>query len=327
MLVFDELKKNDSQLRLVAMMLVAGLCILVAGLWWVQVVSSREYQSHLETQAYRTVRIPAVRGKILDRDGRVLAENRAYYSLSLYLDDLRKQFDAAYNQLFKQARAIQQQAIAEQEKKLGRALTKIERKQFAFSTTQLNQWHAQARLSVADNLVAQMSQKLQQPLALNPKDFERAYETRLALPYPILQNLDDAQIARFEENFSGGFGADLELQPARFYPLGATAAHLLGYVQKDDSSLQGEDAYFSYRLPDYRGVVGIEGGFDAELHGHAGEESVLVNNLGYRQSENILDPPEPVGDPPMAGLELDRDRTAVGDPDGVGPKIKAFLGR
>jgi penicillin-binding protein 2 len=309
MLIFDELKKNDSQLRLVAMMLAAGLCILVAGLWWVQVVSAREYQSHLETQAYRTIRIPAVRGKILDRDGRVLAENRAYYSLSLYLDDLRKQFDAAYNQLFKQARAIQQQAIAAQEKKLGRSLTKAERKQFAFSTAQLNQWRAQARLSVADNLVAQMSQKLQQPLALNSKDFEHAYETRMALPYPILQNLDDAQIARFEENFSGGFGADLELQPARFYPLGATAAHLLGYVQKDDSSLQGEDAYFSYRLPDYRGVVGIEGGFDAQLHGHAGEESVLVNNLGYRQSENILDAPEP-GHNVVLTIDLDIQRAA-----------------
>ena len=45
MLIFDELKKNDPQLRLVAMVLVAGLGILLAGLWWVQVVSAREYQS------------------------------------------------------------------------------------------------------------------------------------------------------------------------------------------------------------------------------------------------------------------------------------------
>ena len=95
MLIFDELKKNDPQLRLVAGVLAAGLFILLAGLWWVQVVSAREYQSHLETQSYRTVRIPAVRGKILDRDGRVLAENRPRYNLSLYLDDLRKQFETA----------------------------------------------------------------------------------------------------------------------------------------------------------------------------------------------------------------------------------------
>ena len=97
MLIFDELKKSDPQLRLVAGMLAAGLFILLAGLWWVQVVSAREYQGHLDTQSYRTVRLPAVRGKILDRDGRVLAENRPRYNLSLYLDDLRKQFKSAYD--------------------------------------------------------------------------------------------------------------------------------------------------------------------------------------------------------------------------------------
>ncbi len=208
MLIFDELKKNDPQLRLVAMVLAAGLCILLAGLWWVQVVSAHEYQSHLETQAYRTVRIPAVRGKILDREGRVLAENRPRYNLSLYLDDLQKQFDDAYGQLFKQARDAQKQAIAAQEKKLGRSLTKVELKQFAFTTGQLQQLRAQARLNVANNLVAQVGQQLGQPLALDATKFERAYETRLALPYPILQNSNEAQIARFEEKFTGGLGRE-----------------------------------------------------------------------------------------------------------------------
>src|SRR5476649_619572 len=99
MLVFDELKKNDPHLRLVAMVLAGGLFILLVGLWWVQVVSAREYQAHQETQAYRTIRIPAVRGKILDREGRVLAENRPRYNLSLYLDDLHGEFKAEYNRL------------------------------------------------------------------------------------------------------------------------------------------------------------------------------------------------------------------------------------
>ena len=45
MLVFDELKKNEPHLRLVAVGLAVGLCILLAGLWWVQVVSAREYRS------------------------------------------------------------------------------------------------------------------------------------------------------------------------------------------------------------------------------------------------------------------------------------------
>jgi penicillin-binding protein 2 len=310
MLVFDELKKNDPQLRLVAMLLAAGLCVLIAGLWWVQVVSSREYQSHLETQSSRTVRIPAARGKILDREGRVLAENQPSYNLSLFLDDLQKNFSDAYNQLHKQAVAAQKQAIAEQEKKLGRSLTKVERKQFAFSTAQLDQLRAQARFAVASYIVAQVGQKLQQPLALDPNNFQRACTNSPYVPYPLVKNATVTDIARFAENFSGDAGAvQLDLQSVRAYPFGTTAAHLIGYVLRDDRSAEGEDAYFDYRLPDYSGKVGIEAGFDSQLHGQAGEESLVINSRGYRQTENILDPPEP-GQNVVLTIDLDIQRAA-----------------
>jgi penicillin-binding protein 2 len=309
MLIVDELKQNDPPLRLVAMVLAAGLCILLAGLWWVQVVSAHEYQSHLETQAYRTVRLPAMRGKILDREGRVLAENRPRYNLSLYLDDFGSQFDTAYAPLRKQAIAAQKEAIAAQEKKLGRSLTKVERKQFAFTPVQLQQLHAQARLNFAIDLTARISQQLGQPLTLDAAKYETAYEKARSLPYPILKNLNNAQIARFEEQFTNGFGANLDLQAERIYPSGATAAHLLGYLRNDDSSQEGEEADFNYRLPDYRGVVGIEGRCDAQLRGRAGSESVLINSQGYRQSENVLDPPEP-GHNVVLTIDLDLQHAA-----------------
>ena len=309
MLIFDQLKKNDPPLRFVAIMLVAGLGILLAGLWWVQVVSAKEYKSHLETQAYRTVRIPALRGKILDREGRVLAENRPCYNLSLYLDDLRGQFDDAYVPVRKKALAAQRDAIAAAEKRLGRTLTRAERKQFAFTSAQLEQLHAQSRETVVKQIVAQVSQQLGEPLKVDTAKFERAYLTRRALPFTILPDLTAAQIARFQEQFTNGLGVNLDLQAARIYPNGSTAAHVLGYLRSDDSSARGEDAYFNYRLPDYRGVCGIEGRYDAELRGRAGSESVLVNNLGYRQSENVLDPPEP-GENVVLTIDLDIQRAA-----------------
>jgi penicillin-binding protein 2 len=310
MLIFDELKKNDPQLRLLAVALAGGLFILLAGLWWVQVVSARKYESHLETQSYRTVRIPAVRGKILDRNGRVLAENRPRYSLSLYLDDLRRQFDAAYGVTIAQTRAGQKQRIAAQEKKLGRSLTKAERKPFALTTGQLKQLHEQSRFRVADSVVKQVGQRLGQDLTLDEAVFNRHYETRLALPYPVLPNLNDTQIARFEEQYPGGLGVDLDLQPVRTYPFGMTAAHLLGYVLRDDSSKEGEDAYpFNYYMPDYRGQVGVEAGFDAQLRGHAGAVAVLVNNLGYRQTENVGSQAEP-GDNVVLTIDLDIQQAA-----------------
>jgi hypothetical protein len=46
-------------------------------------------------------------------------------------------------------------------------------------------------------------------------------------------------------------------------------------------------------LPDYRGLAGIESSFDEALRGKAGAKSVLVDNLGYRQSETVLTPIEP----------------------------------
>ena len=289
MLIFDELKENDPQLRLVAVVLAAGLGILLAGLWWVQIVSAREYQSHLETQSYRTVRIPAARGKIVDRHSRVLAENRPRYDLSLFLDDLSGQFQNEYGRL----RPVKIVTNSPPFWEFGLGSTSVVTQRVRLKQSQIDALTRQAHCNVASAVVRQLGRQLGQPLTFDAADFERNYEKQLAMPYIVLKNLNEAQMARFEENYSGGLGADLELQSVRTYPLGTTAAHLLGYVQRDNSSAEGEDAFFWYRLPDYRGGVGIESGFDPLLRGHAGAEAVLVNNLGFRQTVNVWSQPEP----------------------------------
>ena len=88
-------------------------------------------------------------------------------------------------------------------------------------------------------------------------------------------------------------GVDIEVQSTRVYPGQNSAAHILGYIRRDDSSVEGEEAFFSYRLPDYRGFAGIEWGYDQYLRGKAGSKSVLVNSLGYRQTENVWSQAEP----------------------------------
>jgi penicillin-binding protein 2 len=293
MLIFDQLKKDDPQLRLVAIIVLGSLGVLLGGLWWVQVVSARDYQANLETQSFRTVRIPAVRGKILDRNGIALAENRPSYNVSLYLEELRRSFETNYAGEAVRARADLKQQQSELVKKLNRKLTKEERKQFNFTMKQRELLRQKARYEVASNVVAQVSQRLGQPLWLNPTNFERHYETRLALPCPVVTNLNSTQIARFEEQSTSPMGVDLEIQSTRYYPFETTAAHVLGHLRRDDDSKEGEEAFFSFRLPDYRGDVGVECGFDRQLRGTAGAKSVLVNNAGYRQTENVWSPAEP----------------------------------
>ena len=289
MLIFDQLKKDDRQLRLIAVLVLGGLSLLLAGLWWVQIVSARDYEANLETQSFRTVRIPAVRGRILDRNGVTLAENRPTYNVSLYLEELRGQFQREYERI-RPVRMVTNSAAFWQ-RWLGSPMVTT---QFVrLKKAQIEALGREARYSVASNVVRQVSLRLRQPLVLDATNFEHHYETRLALPYPVLSNLNPAQIALFEEQSTSPMGLDLEVQSTRFYPHGTTAAHVLGHLHFDDRSQEGEEAFFSFRPPDYRGVVGVEYGFDKALRGMAGAKSVLVNNVGYRQTENIWSPAEP----------------------------------
>ena len=68
MLIFDQLKKDDPQLRAVALVVFGGLGAFAGGAVVGAGSSALDYQANLETQSFRTVRIPAVRGRILDRN-------------------------------------------------------------------------------------------------------------------------------------------------------------------------------------------------------------------------------------------------------------------
>jgi penicillin-binding protein 2 len=184
---------------------------------------------------------------------------------------------------------------------LGIEAVKTQRVRLSDAQTQM--LTRQSRYRVANDVVQRVANVLQQPLALDYTNFSRHYEARRALPYPVAKNIEAAHIARFEEQAGTPAGVDLDIQSTRVYPFGTTAAHILGCLQYDDTSKEGEEAEFSYRLPDFRGLVGIEAGFDPQLRGRAGAKSVLVNNLGYRQNETIWAAAAP-GDKVVLTLDL-----------------------
>ena len=87
MLGFDQLNKGERPLRMVAWSVGAGLLVLLAGLWQVQVLSGEKYRQRQEFQSYRTVRVPALRGRILDRNRLPLADNEPrYISMSIWMN-------------------------------------------------------------------------------------------------------------------------------------------------------------------------------------------------------------------------------------------------
>lgn len=290
MLVFDQLKKNDPQLRLLAVIIASCLVLLLAGLWWVQIVKAREYRASLEIQSYRTVRLQSVRGKILDRNGQVLAENRPSYNICVYLEDLSRAFRAEYRR--QRPMVLRTNDLVFWKRWLGYSAISTNAARLTPAQASALDWNC--RYEVLRGIIAQLAATLEAPkLQLETNEFKNHYTTRRALPFPILKDATPKQIARFAEQLSGKIAADLEIQSTRVYPHQTTAAHLLGYVRRDSIAPEDDERDYYHRLPDYLGVVGIEGYCDPELRGKAGGKAVLVNNLGYRQAEKMLESTEP----------------------------------
>jgi len=281
MLIFDQLRKGDRDLQLLAVGVLGGMGILLASLWYLQVISAKRYRADLQGQSFRAVRVPATRGKILDRNGHALADNRPCYNVNLYLEELRRDFFFHYTNRVKPG-FVQ----ANPKTKLTRAVT--------------DELQRQARHQVVSNYLAHVSGVIQQPRFLLEKEFHRHYDQKRSLPLPLLTDLSFQQVAMFAEKAPNLSSLALEAQPLRVYrhksaSHASAAAHLVGHLEKYDSTNDNELAtqFRLLRLPDYRGSKGIEKAFDSELRGKPGIKLVLVNSMQYRQSEEMWIEPEP----------------------------------
>jgi penicillin-binding protein 2 len=80
-------KASQMKLTVVQYVIVAVMLVLVAGLWRLQILNAQSYQLLAQQNRIRKVPILAPRGKILDREGRLIVDN--YPSTSCFL--LREQ--------------------------------------------------------------------------------------------------------------------------------------------------------------------------------------------------------------------------------------------
>ena len=264
MFIFDIFKREARRLRTVSAVMAAGMLALLAGLWFVQIVSGKQMQGRLERQSFRKPRVPAERGRILDRDGQALVKNQPQYNVVVYLEDLRSQFTNEFSRAAK-AYALEHRlpAGAKLPSKVAGPL------------------RLEADYRVVSNLSYYVAAVLRQPMTLERERFWHFYSNYTFMPLQIMTNLNSNHVAVFAEQLSSLPGVDLERQPVVFYPYKTTAAHLLGYVVRT-----GEEK--RYLAPGYKGNTGIEAAFEEQLKGEPGTNLVLVNNEGYRQHEEVL---------------------------------------
>lgn len=78
------------RIRLVLVVMLLMSVFLGGWLWRIQVTRGPRFEEDQNRQSMRRVRIPGVRGRLFDREGRILADNRPSYTVSIYLEELRQ---------------------------------------------------------------------------------------------------------------------------------------------------------------------------------------------------------------------------------------------
>ena len=225
-----------------AALFAAGFLVLAARLKTVQVDRAADATDGLRRQSVRRVQTAGVRGRILDRHGRVLADNRPSVSIVLNAGVFkRKGWDET-------AEAITN-AIAAVAAVVGRPSPLTER-----------------------DIRRHLHQSLARPLTvwrdIDADALARFEEQSFRLPGAAA---DGAQLP--------GFAVEETLE--RTYPNGPLAGHLLGYVGRDRAESPAGDEGFNFRELEMRGRSGLEFYYDGFLRGGAGESRLTVDARGF----------------------------------------------
>jgi penicillin-binding protein 2 len=83
MRIYEDLRSLQSRLSVIKTVVVGALALVVVYFWHLQVVRGKYFRELAENNRIRSVPIPAPRGPIFDRNGRVLVENRSSFNVVL----------------------------------------------------------------------------------------------------------------------------------------------------------------------------------------------------------------------------------------------------
>jgi len=101
---------------------------------------------------------------------------------------------------------------------------------------------------------------------------------------PIRNRLTEEEVARFAVNRYRFPGFDIRARLFRNYPFGETASHAIGYIGRindnDLKKIEASNLEANYKGTDHIGKLGIEGSYEAELHGTTGSEQVEIDAGG-----------------------------------------------
>lgn len=246
----DHVQKLGLRVGTIQVLAFILLTLLGIRLYYLQVVKGEYYNERAENQRVRFIPIPAPRGAIFDRNGKLLVDSRPTYNVVLSNEPLKSVNVADRVETYSNGLKMDRQFVVER--------LSLIKKQNEFETM-----------------------VLKENVGIEDITWVEAH----SLEFPELR---------------------VELQPQRFYPLGTTLAHVLGYVGEISPNQLKEPEFQEkgFRPGDIVGKGGLEQYYDEYLRGRPGYRKVLVDSKGRVQSELEIVKPQ-AGQDLVSTIDLD----------------------
>lgn len=243
--------------------IVAGLlAVLAGGMAYRQLFKSGLYSERERLQNQRRVVVPGPRGNIYDRDGKVLVENRARFSVVLNLAELRGEFRDEFRRV-----KANYGKLADDERPDADQFARI------------------ARASVAQRYLDKINFILNRHETVRTAELNRHVNQTLLLPYVLLDDLAPEEYARLIERLPVTSPLQVYATSSRHYPYATAAAHILGYTSIDSDpeveDFPGEDL-LTFKMKGTYGRDGLEKKFDSHLQGETGGAIYRVDPAGFK---------------------------------------------
>jgi penicillin-binding protein 2 len=264
------------RLGLLALLVCGAMAVLLTRLWNLQITNSGQAMERSEAQTTVKARIAPARGAICDRNGVDLADNRPSFDIDFYLDELERDY-AKRNH----GRVPRLQVASHPQIGADGTVTRDK-----WGNPLMTKPYSEVDIAeIVHESIQPISQTLGLNTPLNDKEIRKHFREEADLPYHYMTDLDFATVAQFAERNFGVAGIQIAQNPAREYPLGAFASHILGYVGRP---VNQEDHVADDGTPyDTVGLHGIEAIMDDHLQGQPGYRVQRVSSQGYYEGQPL----------------------------------------
>lgn len=307
--VLETHRGYDARLRLFYFLIALAVIFLTGGLAYRQLFRRGAYAEQEKVQSQRRIVVPAPRGNIYDRNGRLLVGNRPRYGVVLYLDQLRPEFHREFLNIRRNYRETNDKDIP--------------------NAGQLEQI---ARYTVVQRYLDQIDTIIGRETHVNADELKQHYHQQLLLPYPLLEDLSSEEFAQLLEALPARSPLQLFASSIREYPYGSAASHTLGYVGATEdinvTDLPGEDLT-TFRLKGTLGRDGLERQYNDLLTGEPGGTIYRVDPAGYRVNPALRRQAPVPGHDLTCSLNIDLQlvaEDAIGDQTGAAVALDVNTG-